>query len=249
MADRLAIDEVADYSERILDEVQRAVVGKRGALELVLMALLADGHVLIEDYPGLAKTLMARSFAAVTSAQFARVQFTPDLMPSDVTGSSIFNQRTSRVRVPARPGLHQCPARRRDQPRAAEDAGRAARGDAGAPGHRSRSAHGRLEPPFLVLATQNPIEYEGTYPLPGGAARPLPDPVRALATPSARGRVGDARAPPGAPGRRTRTSIRWSAASSCSRCSGRIERVHVSESVGRYIVASSRPPGKAAACR
>ena len=95
MADRLAIDEVADYSERILDEVERAVVGKRGVLELVLLALLADGHVLIEDNPGLAKTLIARSFAAVTGLRFARIQFTPDLMPSDITGSSIYQPAPS----------------------------------------------------------------------------------------------------------------------------------------------------------
>src|SRR6266542_3150297 len=87
-------DEVAPLSNRLLDEVERAIVGKRHALELVLMGLLADGHVLIEDYPGLAKTLMARSFAQVASMSFARIQFTPDLMPSDVTGSSIYNQRT-----------------------------------------------------------------------------------------------------------------------------------------------------------
>ena len=77
----------------VLDEVERAVVGKRGVLELVLLGLLADGHVLLDDYPGLAKTLIVRSFAQVTSLLFARVQFTPDLMPSDVTGSSIYNQR------------------------------------------------------------------------------------------------------------------------------------------------------------
>jgi MoxR-like ATPase len=78
---------------RVLDEVERAVVGKRDALELVLLGLLADGHVLLDDYPGLAKTLIARSFAQVTSLSFARVQFTPDLMPADVTGSSIYSQR------------------------------------------------------------------------------------------------------------------------------------------------------------
>ena len=77
----------------ILDEVERAVVGKREALELVLLGILADGHVLIEDFPGLAKTLIARAFAQVTSIGFTRIQFTPDLMPSDVTGSSIYNQR------------------------------------------------------------------------------------------------------------------------------------------------------------
>src|SRR5918994_4705356 len=87
--------EFAERCERIIGEVERAVVGKRDALELVLLGLLADGHVLIEDFPGLAKTLMARSFARVASMDFARVQFTPDLMPSDVTGSSIFNQRES----------------------------------------------------------------------------------------------------------------------------------------------------------
>src|ERR671917_964726 len=85
---------VQEHAFRILDEVERAIVGKRDALELVLLGLLADGHVLIEDYPGLAKTLMARSFAQVTSMEFARIQFTPDLMPSDVTGASIFDQRT-----------------------------------------------------------------------------------------------------------------------------------------------------------
>src|SRR3954452_18493481 len=87
------IADVAAASARILDEVERAVVGKRDALELVLLGLLADGHVLIEDFPGLAKTLTARSFAHATSLRFARIQFTPDLMPSDVTGSSIWNQR------------------------------------------------------------------------------------------------------------------------------------------------------------
>src|SRR6187399_1156679 len=87
------LERVASLSERILDEVERAVVGKRDALELVLMGLLADGHVLLEDYPGLAKTLAARSFAQVTSIGFNRIQFTPDLMPADVTGSSIWNQR------------------------------------------------------------------------------------------------------------------------------------------------------------
>src|SRR5215471_962106 len=84
---------VGTRCDRILDEVERAVVGKRDALELLLLGLLADGHVLIEDYPGLAKTLMARSFASATSLEFSRIQFTPDLMPSDVTGSSVYNQR------------------------------------------------------------------------------------------------------------------------------------------------------------
>src|SRR5438094_6455496 len=89
----LALREVQTLAERMLFEVERAIVGKRDALELVLLGLLADGNVLIEDFPGLAKTLVARSFAQVTSMSFGRIQFTPDLMPSDVTGSAIFNQR------------------------------------------------------------------------------------------------------------------------------------------------------------
>src|SRR3954447_12896602 len=91
----MTIAELKTQAGALLDEVERAVVGKRDALELVLLGVLADGHVLFEDFPGLAKTLIARSFAQVTSMRFTRVQFTPDLMPGDVTGSSIFDQRTS----------------------------------------------------------------------------------------------------------------------------------------------------------
>src|SRR5215472_15979293 len=91
----MELREVSVVAGRVLDEVERAVVGKRDALELVLIGMLADGHVLIEDFPGLAKTLMARSFAQVASMDFRRIQFTPDLMHADVTGSSIFDQRAS----------------------------------------------------------------------------------------------------------------------------------------------------------
>src|SRR4029077_3304289 len=92
---RIALVEldVAAACERVLDEVERAIVGKREVLELVLLGLLADGHVLLEDVPGLAKTLIARSFAQASGLGFSRVQFTPDLLPADVTGSSIWNQR------------------------------------------------------------------------------------------------------------------------------------------------------------
>src|ERR671922_1251537 len=90
-----SVEDVAGRCDRILTEIERAVVGKRDALELVLLAFLADGHVLLEDFPGLAKTLIARSFAQVCDMRFTRIQFTPDLMPSDVTGSSIYNQRTA----------------------------------------------------------------------------------------------------------------------------------------------------------
>ena len=150
---------------RILDEVERAVVGKRAVLELVLLGLLADGHVLIEDNPGLAKTLMARSFAAVTSLRFARVQFTPDLMPSDVTGSTIYDQRTSDLRFRAGPifthillgdEINRAPPKTQAALLEAMQERQVT----------SEDGTRELERPFLVLATQNPIEYEGTYPLP-----------------------------------------------------------------------------------
>ena len=91
----MTIEQLAAKADELVTELERAIVGKREALELVLLGVLADGHVLIEDFPGLAKTLIARSFAQAASMRFTRIQFTPDLMPGDVTGSSIFDQRTS----------------------------------------------------------------------------------------------------------------------------------------------------------
>ena len=159
------LEEVARTSERLLDEVERAVVGKREALELVLLGILADGHVLIEDFPGLAKTLIARSFAAVTGMSFSRIQFTPDLMPSDVTGSSIFNQQTTEFEF--RPGPIFANILLSDEINRAPPKTQAALLEAMQ--ERQVTIEGvthPLERPFLVLATQNPIEYEGTYPLP-----------------------------------------------------------------------------------
>ena len=161
----VALTDVRTLSDRLLGEVERAIVGKRHALELVLMGLLADGHVLIEDFPGLAKTLMARSFAQVASMSFARIQFTPDLMPSDVTGSSIFNQRTEDFEF--RPGPVFANLLLGDEINRAPPKTQAALLEAMQ--ERQVTIEGethQLEPPFLVLATQNPIEYEGTYPLP-----------------------------------------------------------------------------------
>ena len=161
----LQLVEARGICGRILDEVERAVVGKRDALELVLIGLLADGHVLIEDYPGLAKTLAARSFASATSMDFARVQFTPDLMPSDVTGSSIWNQRDGDFEF--RPGPVFTNLLLADEINRAPPKTQAALLEAMQ--ERQVTIEGvthQLAPPFLVLATQNPIEYEGTYPLP-----------------------------------------------------------------------------------
>jgi MoxR-like ATPase len=156
---------VAEGAARILDEVERAVVGKREKLELVLLGLLADGHVLLEDFPGLAKTLLARSFAQAMDIRFARIQFTPDLMPSDVTGSSIFDQR--RADFEFRPGPIFANLLLADEINRAPPKTQAALLEAMQ--ERQVTIEGTthpLERPFLVIATQNPIEYEGTYPLP-----------------------------------------------------------------------------------
>jgi MoxR-like ATPase len=161
----ISLAEVRERSDRILAEVEKAVVGKRAQLELVLLALLSDGHVLLEDFPGLAKTLLARSFAQATSLRFSRIQFTPDLMPGDVTGSQIFDQRTAEFVF--RPGpvfanllladeINRAPPKTQAALLEAMQARQVTIDD---------TTH-RLDPPFLVIATQNPIEYEGTYPLP-----------------------------------------------------------------------------------
>jgi MoxR-like ATPase len=161
----VTIAELAERSERVLAEVERAVVGKREALELVLLGLLADGHVLIEDFPGLAKTLIARAFSQVTSIGFTRIQFTPDLMPSDVTGSSIYNQREGDFEF--RPGPIFTNLLLADEINRAPPKTQAALLEAMQERQVTIEGETRmLERPFLVLATQNPIEYEGTYPLP-----------------------------------------------------------------------------------
>jgi MoxR-like ATPase len=161
----MGLEEVGRLSNRVLDEVEKAVVGKRDALELLMLGLLADGHVLIEDYPGLAKTLMARSFASATSLDFSRIQFTPDLMPSDVTGSSVYNQRESEFDFRAGPIFANLLLA--DEINRAPPKTQAALLEAMQERQVTTEGETRLlGRPFLVLATQNPIEYEGTYPLP-----------------------------------------------------------------------------------
>jgi MoxR-like ATPase len=157
--------ELRDRAGEILDEVERAIVGKRDALELILLAVLCDGHVLLEDYPGLAKTLIARSFAYASSLRFSRIQFTPDLMPSDVTGSSIFDQR--RAEFEFVPGPIFTNILLADEINRAPPKTQAALLEAMQERQVTSEGETReLASPFIVLATQNPIEYEGTYPLP-----------------------------------------------------------------------------------
>jgi MoxR-like ATPase len=157
--------DVRPLADAIISEVERVVVGKRAVIELVLAGWLADGHVLIEDVPGLAKTLLARSLAQVTSVSMHRIQFTPDLMPSDVTGSSIWDP--ARREFEFRPGPIFANLVLGDEINRAPPKTQAAMLEAMA--ERQVSIDGtthRLPSPFLVMATQNPVEFEGTYPLP-----------------------------------------------------------------------------------
>ena len=161
----MELTRVSELANGVLDEVEKAVVGKRDELELVLLGFLGNGHVLLEDFPGLAKTLAARSFAQVLSMRFARIQFTPDLMPSDVTGSSIWNQRDADFEF--RPGPIFANLLLGDEINRAPPKTQAALLEAMQERQVTIEGDTRpLEPPFLVIATQNPIEYEGTYPLP-----------------------------------------------------------------------------------
>jgi MoxR-like ATPase len=161
----LDTEAVAGIAEAILDEVEKAVIGKRAALKMILMAFLANGHVLIEDLPGLAKTLLARSFAAVADMEFSRVQFTPDLMPMDITGSMVLDPATSRPEF--RPGPVFANLLLADEINRAPAKTQASLLEAMQERQVTVDGHTHLlGPPFLVIATQNPIEYEGTYPLP-----------------------------------------------------------------------------------
>ena len=230
----MTLDDVRDSCAAVLDEVERAIVGKREALELILMGLLANGHVLLEDFPGLAKTLAARSFAQATRMRFTRVQFTPDLMPSDVTGSSIWNQRDGDFEV--RPGpiftnlllaaeINRAPPKTQAALLEAMQETQVT----------IEGVTHVLEPPFLVLATQNPIEYEGTYPLPEaqldrfllrtGFGYPTPEEEWEVLERRLERAVDEVVLQP-VVDRETLLALQAA-----------VEQVHVSPAVGRYIVA------------
>ncbi len=161
----LTTTDAADLAARVLTEVERAVVGKREALTQVLAAVLAKGHVLLEDYPGLGKTLAARSFAQALGLDFRRAQFTPDLLPADLTGSFVYDQREAHFefrRGPLFTGLLLADEINRTPPKTQAALLEAMQ-------ERQVTVEGETFPlpaPFHVLATANPIEYEGTYPLP-----------------------------------------------------------------------------------
>jgi len=224
---------LAERAAAVLDEVERAVVGKRDRLELVLAGLLADGHVLLEDVPGLAKTLTARSFAEVTGLRFARVQFTPDLLPSDVTGSSIWNQRDAEFAFRAGPIFTNILLA--DEINRAPPKTQAALLEAMQERQVSTDGETRtLEPPFLVLATQNPIEYEGTYPLPEAQLdRFLLRTGFGYPTPDAEWEMIERRLERGVDDVVLRSIVDRETLLAMQRA---VEGVHVDESVGRYVV-------------
>ncbi len=159
------INDVAVASQKVMDEVERAVVGKRGVLEMIMSAVLAGGHVLLEDYPGLGKTLIARSFAAVLGLDFERIQFTPDLLPGDITGSYVLDRVQNRFQLRQGPIFSNIVLA--DEINRASPKTQSALLEAMQEGQVTLEGESMTLPePFLVMATQNPIEYEGTFPLP-----------------------------------------------------------------------------------
>ncbi len=161
----LSVREVADRSQKIIQEVGKAIVGKDAVLEKILVSFLADGHVLLEDYPGLAKTLIANSFAQTLGMKFKRIQFTPDLLPGDITGGYIFNR--SQNEFVLREGAIFANLVLADEINRASPRTQSALLEAMQEHQVTLEGETmKLPTPFMVVATQNPIEYEGTFPLP-----------------------------------------------------------------------------------
>jgi MoxR-like ATPase len=162
----VTVEQLMKYSKRIIEEVEKAVVGKREPLERLLAAFLSSGgHILLEDYPGLAKTLIANSFATALGLQFKRIQFTPDLLPGDITGGYIFDNRQNEFILRKGPLFTNILL--------ADEINRASPKTQSALLEAMQEYQVTLEGdtlelprPFIVVATQNPIEYEGTFPLP-----------------------------------------------------------------------------------
>jgi MoxR-like ATPase len=156
---------VQEFANRVIENVERVIIGKRDTVSLTLIGLIAQGHLLIEDVPGVGKTMLARSIAKSIGCSFRRIQFTPDMLPSDVTGVSVFNQKT--LEFEFRPGPVMAQIVLTDEINRATPKTQSALLEAME--ERQATVDGVTYPmkrPFLVMATQNPIEYEGTFPLP-----------------------------------------------------------------------------------
>ena len=157
--------QVSSLSRQVIAEVERAVVGKRALLEMMMASVLAGGHILLEDFPGLGKTLVARSFATALGLDFKRIQFTPDLLPGDITGGYIFNRTKNNFELRKGPLFANIVLA--DEINRASPKTQSALLEAMQEGQVTIEGETLpLPEPFLVLATQNPIEYEGTFPLP-----------------------------------------------------------------------------------
>jgi MoxR-like ATPase len=157
--------DIKAFGERLVGNLEQVIVGKRRSLDLIVVGLLCQGHILIEDVPGVGKTMMARSLAKSLDCSFSRIQFTPDMLPSDVTGVSIYNQQKREFEFRAGPIMGQVVLA--DEVNRATPKTQAALLEAME--EKQVTVDGvthLLEQPFMVLATQNPIEYEGTFPLP-----------------------------------------------------------------------------------
>jgi MoxR-like ATPase len=160
-----AVSEIQDFAAAVINNVERVIVGKRPVIELALIALLCEGHVLIEDAPGTGKTMLARAVAITTALEFKRLQCTPDLLPSEVTGVSVFNQKKREFEF--RPGPVFSNILLADEINRATPRTQSALLEAMGEGQVTVDGMTHsLVKPFLVLATQNPIEFEGTFPLP-----------------------------------------------------------------------------------
>lgn len=161
----MKLDEVSSRCTDVITEINRVIVGKEKVLEMMMLGLLSSGHILIEDYPGLAKTMMARSFASTLGCKFKRIQFTPDLLPADITGTYVYDQKTGRFtlrRGPIFTHILLADEINRASPKTQSALLEAMQ-------ERQVTLDGkthRLDEPFVVFATQNPIEFEGVYPLP-----------------------------------------------------------------------------------
>ncbi|UCG24177.1 MAG: MoxR family ATPase [Chloroflexota bacterium] len=159
------MSDVQAVASRLVDNIERVIVGKRASVQLTVLGLLAQGHMLIEDVPGTGKTVLAKSVARSVGCEFQRIQFTPDMLPTDVTGVSVFNQKTREFEF--RPGPIHAQIVLADEINRATPKTQSALLEAME--ERQVTVDGTtypLTPPFMVLATQNPIEYEGTFPLP-----------------------------------------------------------------------------------
>ncbi|MBW2062370.1 MAG: MoxR family ATPase [Deltaproteobacteria bacterium] len=159
------VTDVSALSSRIIAEVERAVVGKTFLLQTIMASVLAGGHILLEDYPGLAKTLIAKSFATVLGLDFKRIQFTPDLLPGDITGGYIYDRAHNRFELRKGPVFANIILA--DEINRASPKTQSALLEAMQEGQVTFEGETmKLPEPFIVMATQNPIEYEGTFPLP-----------------------------------------------------------------------------------